>query len=77
MSPTWRFSRSKKQQHFSRSPLRPSAVLCQRGKIPFARIGDHIRLLQSDIEALFRPQEPKTMSREESLRLLGIDLSLP
>jgi len=51
--------------------------LCRRGKIPFARIGGHIRLLQSDIEALFRPQEPKTMSREESLRLLGIDLSLP
>ena len=51
--------------------------LCRRGKIPFARIGGHIRLLQSDIEALFRPQESKTMSREESFRLLGIDLSLP
>jgi excisionase family DNA binding protein len=45
--------------------------LCRRGKIPFARIGSDYRFLKSDLEALFLKEEPKKMSREESLRLLS------
>jgi excisionase family DNA binding protein len=49
--------------------------LCRRGKIPFAKIGSDYRFLQRDLEVLFLKQEPRKMSREESLRLL--DLKLP
>ncbi len=51
--------------------------LCRRGKIPFAKIGSDYRFLQRDLEALFVEQEPKRMSREDSLRLLGVDLESP
>jgi excisionase family DNA binding protein len=51
--------------------------LCRRGKIPFAKIGSDYRFLQRDLEALFVGQEPKRMSREDSLRLLGVDLESP
>ena len=75
MSPMWRYSRSKKRRNFFGSLPKQCAVFCQRGKIPFAKIGSDYRFLQRDLEVLFLKQEPRKMSREESLRLL--DLKLP
>jgi excisionase family DNA binding protein len=51
--------------------------LCRRGKIPFAKIGYDYRFLQRDLEALFLKEDPNKMSREESLRLLGISQGAP
>ena len=51
--------------------------LCRRGSFPHTKIGSDYRFLLRDLEALFLKEKPRKMSREESLRLLGVDLKSP